>query len=41
MGNKGIHFIESLADFEGYSVDTKGTATMTTGFANYLTETYA
>lgn len=38
MGSKGIHFIESLADFEGYSIDTKGVATMTTGFSKYLTE---
>ncbi len=41
MGTKGVHFIESLSGFEGYSIDTKGTATMTTGFADYLTKTYA
>lgn len=38
MGSNGINFIESLADFEGYSIDTKGVATVTTGFNRYLTE---
>lgn len=36
MGGDGIHFIESLAGFEGYQIDTAGLATMTSGFADYL-----
>lgn len=32
MGERGIHFIEKLPGFEGYSIDTAGIATMTTGF---------
>ncbi len=35
MGNDGINFIEQLDGFEGYVVDSKGVATMTTGFNNY------
>lgn len=41
MGNKGIHFIENLSGFEGYSIDLKGVATMTTGFNTYTEKTYA
>lgn len=36
MGGEGIYFIESLKGFEGYSIDKKGRATMTTGFEGYV-----
>ena len=36
MGKKGIEFIERLEGFEGYSIDVKGIATMTTGFKAYV-----
>lgn len=32
MGNGGINFVEQLPGFEGYSIDTKGIATETSGF---------
>lgn len=32
MGKKGIKFIEHLPGFEGYAIDAKGIATMTSGF---------
>lgn len=35
MGAKGIEFIEKLKGFEGYMIDTKGIATMTSGFEEY------
>jgi thiamine biosynthesis lipoprotein len=35
MGKKGIEFIEKLKGFEGYQIDSKGTATFTGGFNNY------
>jgi thiamine biosynthesis lipoprotein len=35
MGEKGIEYIERTLDFEGYQVDAKGIATMTSGFAAY------
>lgn len=35
MGRKGINFIEQLPNFEGYSVDLAGIATMTSGFEKY------
>lgn len=35
MGKKGIEFIEQLSSFEGYAIDDKGIATMTSGFAAY------
>ena len=35
MGDSGINFIENLDGFEGYAIDTKGTATMTSGFEKY------
>ena len=35
MGKYGIAFIENLSGFEGYSIDAKGIATMTDGFATY------
>jgi thiamine biosynthesis lipoprotein len=36
MGTQGIDFIESIPEFEGYSIDTKGIATMTTGFEGFI-----
>lgn len=36
MGRNGIYFVESLPDFEGYMIDRKGQATMTTHFPDYL-----
>lgn len=36
MGKEGINFIENLEGFEGYAIDSKGIATMTTGFNNYV-----
>jgi thiamine biosynthesis lipoprotein len=36
MGTKGIQFIEHLSGFEGYAIDSKGIATMTSGFGEYL-----
>jgi FAD:protein FMN transferase len=35
MGMDGIRFIENLPDIEGYMIDKKGMATMTTGFEKY------
>jgi len=35
MGRRGIEFIDSLPDLEGYMVDAKGVATMTQMFGNY------
>jgi thiamine biosynthesis lipoprotein len=35
MGQEGINFIEKLNGFEGYSIDCKGIATMTTGFNQF------
>jgi thiamine biosynthesis lipoprotein len=32
MGTQGINFIESLPGFEGYQIDPRGVATMTSGF---------
>lgn len=36
MGEQGIRFIESLPDMEGYMIDTKGLATMTSGFERHV-----
>ena len=36
MGQKGISFIEDLEGFEGYMIDKHGTATMTSGFEEYV-----
>ncbi|HEY4276193.1 MAG TPA: FAD:protein FMN transferase [Rhizomicrobium sp.] len=36
MGRRGIHFIESLPDFEGYEIDVRGVARMTTGLKKFL-----
>ncbi len=35
MGEKGIQFIESLEGFEGYLIDSKGQAIMTSSFNKY------
>lgn len=35
MGNGGINFIQNLDGLEGYAIDKKGIATMTTGFKDY------
>lgn len=35
MGKGGIVCIENLPGFEGYAIDSKGIATMTSGFAGY------
>jgi len=35
MGKEGIIFIEGLEGFEGYAIDSKGIATMTTGFESF------
>ncbi len=35
MGKEGILFIERLENFEGYMIDEKGIATMTSGFETY------
>lgn len=35
MGKAGIVFIENLPGFEGYSIDAKGVAIMTSSFASY------
>ncbi len=36
MGESGIYFIEEKLGFEGYMVNAKGIATMTTGFGAYV-----
>ena len=36
MGKKGIQFIEKLAGFEGYMIDTQARATFTSGFERYV-----
>lgn len=38
MGKTGIHFIEKIPGLEGYMIDEKGIATMTTGFETYTHE---
>lgn len=38
MGQEGIHFIESLPEFEGYVIDKNGIATQTTGFEKYVAQ---
>lgn len=35
MGTQGIHFVEQVPGFEGYAIDAKGIATMTSGFEKY------
>jgi len=39
MGKGGIEFIERLPGFEGYMIDAKGVATMTSGFEAYTVAT--
>lgn len=39
MGKDGILFLERLNGFEGYMIDTKGTATFTTGFETFVKKT--
>jgi thiamine biosynthesis lipoprotein len=36
MGEHGILFIEELAGFEGYQIDSSGIATFTSGFERYV-----
>jgi len=36
MGHDGIRFIEQLDGFEGYMIDQKGLATLTSGFERYV-----
>jgi thiamine biosynthesis lipoprotein len=36
MGREGIYFIERAPGFEGYAIDAKGTARMTSGLARHL-----
>lgn len=36
MGKEGIHFIEQQEGLEGYAIDSKGIATMTTDFNRYV-----
>jgi thiamine biosynthesis lipoprotein len=36
MGREGIHFLERERGLEGYMVDKDGVATMTSGFAQYV-----
>jgi len=36
MGKRGIEFIERLPGLEGYIIDAKGVATMTSGFGGYI-----
>lgn len=35
MGRSGIEYVEGLSGFEGYQIDKKGIATMTSGFERY------
>ena len=36
MGEKGIHFIEKLPGYDGYMIDMKGVATMTSRFDRFV-----
>ncbi len=36
MGEKGIHFLEKLPGYDGYMIDSKGIATMTSRFNRYI-----
>lgn len=38
MGEKGIHFIEKLPGYDGYMIDEKGIATMTSRFNRFVIE---
>ena len=35
MGSEGVQFLEGLPNIEGYMIDTKGIATMTSGFIKF------
>lgn len=37
MSKDGINFIETIKDLEGYAINDKGIATMTSGFEKYVT----
>ncbi len=39
MGKKGINFIEEMPELEGYMINNKGIATMTSGFGQYVLNT--
>lgn len=41
MGQAGISFIERLSGFEGYQIDARGIATMTSGFHQYVLNSHA
>jgi thiamine biosynthesis lipoprotein len=36
MGNRGIYFLEQLAGFEGYMIDSSARATYTSGFERFV-----
>lgn len=36
MGKNGINFIETIPGFEGYMIDSRGQATFTEGFSEYV-----
>jgi thiamine biosynthesis lipoprotein len=38
MGEKGIQFIEKLPGYDGYMIDSKGIATMTSRFGRFVVE---
>jgi thiamine biosynthesis lipoprotein len=38
MGEKGIHFIEKLPGYDGYMIDDRGIATMTSRFNRFVIE---
>jgi thiamine biosynthesis lipoprotein len=38
MGERGIHFIEKLPGYDGYMIDSKGIATMTSKFNRFVVE---
>jgi thiamine biosynthesis lipoprotein len=41
MGKQGIYFVEQIKDLEGYMIDNKGIATMTSGFARYVVKQHS
>jgi len=40
MGERGIHFIEKLPGYDGYMIDEKGIATMTSRFERFVVTSY-
>lgn len=40
MGKYGIHYVESLPDCEGYAIDARGMATMTSGLNRFITRNH-